>query len=132
MIATLSRSRSRWMRSPRLVNAVIRSQLLLHHVARRVDCRSARPTGPLYPLAGKGSTLSPTSVGGSRGPSSLRRGGQVCATAAGDELALRIEYLRLGGRELTPHPHDPAADGEIAGHGHGMIIDLQISGGPAA
>src|SRR5215467_4046346 len=64
--------------------------------------------------------------------SSLWRRREVGAAAAGDELALRIEHLRLGGRELTPHPHDLAADGEIAGHGHGMIVDVQIDGGHAA
>src|SRR5262249_38432794 len=101
MIATLSSSRSRRMRSPRLVK---------------------RGMAPCCAAPG---TLIPH-------PSSLRGRGEVGATAAGDELALRIEYLRLGGRELTPHPHDPAADGEIAGHGHGMIVDVQIDGGHAA
>src|SRR5262249_19961541 len=57
---------------------------------------------------------------------------EVGAAAAGDELVLRVEHLRLRGRELTPHPHDPAADGEIAWHGHGVIVDVQIDGGHAA
>src|SRR5262249_13738273 len=64
--------------------------------------------------------------------SSLRRRGEVGAAAAGDELALRIEHLRLRGRELAAHPHDLAADSEIPGHGHGVIVDVQVDGGHAA
>src|SRR5262249_57277667 len=58
--------------------------------------------------------------------SSLRRRGEVGAAAAGDELSLRVEHLRLRGRELAAHPHDPAADGEIPGHGRGVAVDVQI------
>src|SRR5262249_61040754 len=55
-------------------------------------------------------------------PSSLRGRGEVGATAAGDELALRIEHLRLRGRELAAHPHDLAADAEITGHVPALIV----------
>src|SRR5215831_13608699 len=64
--------------------------------------------------------------------SCLRRRSEIGAAAAGDELALRVEHLRLRGRELAAHPHDLAADGEIPGHGHGVIVDVQVDGGHAA
>src|SRR5262249_20882266 len=64
--------------------------------------------------------------------SSLRRRGEIGAAAASDELALRVEHLRLRGRELAAHPHDLAADGEIPGHGYGMIVAVLVVGGPAA
>src|SRR6266487_1201021 len=65
-------------------------------------------------------------------PSPLRRGGEIGAAPAGDELALRIEHMRLRGRELAAHAHHLAADGEIPRHGHGMIVDVQIDGRHAA
>src|SRR5438034_632098 len=64
--------------------------------------------------------------------SPLRRRGEIAAAAAGDELALRIEHVRLRGRDLAAHAHDLAAHGKIARHGGGVVIDAQIDGGHAA
>src|SRR6266550_4289016 len=134
MIAILSRSRSRGMRSPRLVNAVIAASYIriTSHEARRVGCRSRAPQGTSPRLRGKRAHRARGSVGAHAEPLPLRHRREIGAAAAGDQLALRIEHLRLRGRELTSHAHDLAADGEVAGHGHGMIVDVQIDGGHAA
>src|SRR6266498_233292 len=65
-------------------------------------------------------------------PLPFRRGGEIGAPAASEELALRIEHMRLRGRELAAHAYHLAADGEVPWHGHGMIVDVQIDGGHAA
>src|SRR5262245_54834311 len=64
--------------------------------------------------------------------SPLRRGGKIGAAAAGDELALGVEHVRLRRRELAAHAHDLAADGEIPRHRHGMIVDVEIDSWDAA
>src|SRR5262249_37401722 len=90
MIATLSRSWSRGIRSPRLVN-------------RGIVCSCP-----------------------------LRRRGEISAAAASEELALRIEHVRLRGRELPAHALDLAAERETPGPGYVMIVAVQIGGRRAA
>src|SRR5262245_16113437 len=64
--------------------------------------------------------------------SALGRGGEIGPAAAGEKLALRVEHVRLRGRELAAHAHHLAADREIAGHGGGVIIDAHSDGRHAA
>src|SRR3984893_2727164 len=56
----------------------------------------------------------------------LRRCREIGAAAAGDQLAVEIEDLRFGGRELRAGADDLAAGNEIAGHGDAMIIDAHV------
>jgi hypothetical protein len=58
----------------------------------------------------------------------LRRRREIGAAATGQELSLGIEHARLGGGELPAHRDDLTADGEIARHGGGVIIDAQVDG----
>src|SRR3954451_13983544 len=59
-----------------------------------------------------------------------RRGwrSEIGAAAAGNQLALRVEHLRLGGRELAAHAHNLAFDGEIAGQRGSVVVNAQIDG----
>src|SRR2546430_4088887 len=111
-----------------------RSQLYPHHVARSTARRFADRAPHRAPLPACGErelTESEAASVAYAEPLSLRRRREIGAAAAGDQLALRIEHLRLRGRELTSHAHDLAADGEVPGHGHGMIVDVQVDGGHA-
>src|SRR6478752_5614898 len=61
-----------------------------------------------------------------------RRRGEIGAAAARNELALRVEDRRLGGRELAAHADDLALDGEVARQGDGMIVHAHVDGRHAA
>ena len=61
-----------------------------------------------------------------------RRRGEIGAAAAREQLALRVEDRRLGGRELAAHAHDLALDGEIARQRDGVIVDAHVDGRHAA
>src|SRR5262245_314092 len=61
-----------------------------------------------------------------------RRRCVVSPASAREQLALGVEYLGLGGRELAAHANDLALDGEVAGHRHAVIVDPYVDGRHAA
>src|SRR3954471_16284403 len=109
MIATLLRSRSRRMRSPRLVKWDMGDLCLGCGAARRASAHEAMPGQTAQVRAAAVVLRRPQDTHQSR----FRRRGVIRAAAAGEQLSLRVEHARLRGRELAPHAHDLAAYGEI-------------------
>src|SRR5882757_10203679 len=61
-----------------------------------------------------------------------RRGGEIGAATASEELAALVEHLRLRGRELAADADRLALDGEVTWHRGGVIVDAQVDGRHAA
>src|SRR5215470_3045521 len=131
MIALLLRSRSRTIRSPRLVKGGIATLTSSWPGLTRPSRLGRQGRALLIEIAGS----SPAMTSGKACALSLRRRGrrgEIGAAPARDQLAVLVEHLRLGRRELAAEPYDLAARGEVARHRRGVIVDAHVYGGHAA
>src|SRR5215470_3814694 len=130
MIALLLRSRSRTIRSPRLVKGGIATLTSSWPGLTRPSRLGRQGRALLIEIAGS----SPAMTSGKTFALSLRRRrrrGEIGAAPARDQLAVLVEHLRLGRRELPAEPHDLAARGEVARHRRRVIVDAHFDGGHA-